>query len=200
MKVVPFIPTPLKVVKAALELAKVGPGDVVYDLGSGDGRVVVLAAKLYGAKAVGVEIDEALVLLSQMKVKEEKLEDKVKILKKDFREVNLDDATVVYLYIYYDVIRDVLMDKLRSLKPGTRVVTLEIPVPGWMPVVKRGVQDEAGVVRTLYLYVKGISDPESWVNDEADEAWMEEFRRRLWGLVGDDDSGRSRGVGRRPIG
>jgi hypothetical protein len=50
-----------------------------------------------------------------------------------------------------------------------------------MPVAKRGVQDEAGVVRTLYLYVKGISDPESWRNDLADEAWMEEFRRRLWG-------------------
>lgn len=103
-KVVPFIPSPLKVVKAALELAKVGPGDVVYDLGSGDGRVVVLAAKLYGARAVGVEVDDALVLLSQMKVREEGLEDKVKILKKDFKEVSLEDATVVYLYIYYDVL------------------------------------------------------------------------------------------------
>ncbi len=181
MKKVPFIPTPLRVVKAALDLAKVGPGDVVYDLGSGDGRVVVLAAKLKGARAVGVEIDDALVILSKMKVKEEGLEDKVTILKKDFREVSLDDATVVYLYIYYDVIRDLLMDKLRSLKPGTRVVTLEIPVPGWMPVAKRGVQDEAGVVRTLYLYIKGISDPESWRNDEADKGWMEEFKKRLWG-------------------
>ena len=181
MKVVPFIPTPLRVVKAALELAKVGPNDVVYDLGSGDGRVVVLAARLFGAKAVGVEIDDALVIMSKMKIKEEGLEDKVKILQKDFREVSLEDATVVYLYIYYDVIRDILLDKLKELKPGARVVTLEIPVPGWMPVAKRGVQDEAGVVRTLYLYVKGISDPESWRNDLADEAWMEEFRRRLWG-------------------
>ena len=180
-KVVPFIPTPLKVVRAALKLAKVGPGDVVYDLGSGDGRVVVLAAKEFGARGVGVEIDDALVLLSQMKVKEEGLENKVKILKKDFREVSLEDATVVYLYIYYDVIRDMLMDKLRSLKPGTRVVTLEIPVPGWMPVVKRGVQDEGGVVRTIYLYVKGVSDPEHWTNDPLDEEWMRSFVARLWG-------------------
>ncbi|NPA85747.1 MAG: methyltransferase domain-containing protein [Crenarchaeota archaeon] len=181
MKAVPFIPTPIKVVKAALELAKVGPRDVVYDLGSGDGRVVVLAAKLFGARAVGVEIDDALVILSKMKVKEEGLEEKVTILQKDFREVSLEDATVVYLYIYYDVIRDMLLDKLKELKPGARVVTLEIPVPGWMPVAKRGVQDEAGVVRTLYLYIKGLSDPESWKNEEADTSWKEEFRRRLWG-------------------
>ncbi|ABU81505.1 SAM-dependent methyltransferase [Ignicoccus hospitalis] len=180
-KVVPFIPSPLKVVKAALELAKVGPGDVVYDLGSGDGRVVVLAAKLYGARAVGVEVDDALVLLSQMKVREEGLEDKVKILKKDFKEVSLEDATVVYLYIYYDVIRDLMLEKLEGLRPGARVVTLEIPVPGWMPVAKRGVQDEAGVVRTLYLYVKGVSDPSSWKNEEADPKWVEEFRENLWG-------------------
>ncbi len=180
-KVVPFIPTPIKVIEAALELAKVGPGDILYDLGSGDGRVVVLAAKLKGAKAIGVEIDPALVILSEMKIKEEKLEDKVKILQKDFREVNISDATVVYLYIYYDIIKKYLMDKLYQLKPGARIVTLEIPVPGWMPVAKRGVQDENGVVRTLYLYIKGISEPEAWVNDLADDRWIEEFRARLWG-------------------
>ncbi len=181
-KTVPFIPTPIKVIEAALDLAKVGPGDLVYDLGSGDGRVVVLAAKLRGARAIGVEIDPALVILSEMKVKEEGLEDKVKILQKDFRKVDVSEATVLYLYIYYDVIKNYLMDKLYQLKPGARVVTLEIPVPGWMPVAKRGVQDENGVVRTLYLYIKGISEPEAWVNDIADEEWMKEFRRRLWGI------------------
>ncbi len=180
-KTVPFIPTPIKVIEAALGLAKVGPGDMVYDLGSGDGRVVVLAAKLRGAKAVGVEIDPALVILSEMKIKEEGLEDKVKILQKDFRKVDISDATVLYLYIYYDVIKNFLMDKLYQLKPGARIVTLEIPIPGWMPVAKRGVQDENGVVRTLYLYIKGISEPEAWINDIVDEEWFEEFKKRLYG-------------------
>ena len=182
-KTVPFIPTPIKVIEASLDLAKVGPGDVVYDLGSGDGRVVVLAAKLRGAKAVGVEIDPALVILSEMKIKEEGLEDRVKILQKDFREVDISDATVLYLYIYYDVIKNFLMDKLYQLKPGARIVTLEIPVPGWMPVAKRGVQDENGVVRTLYLYIRGISEPEAWVNDIVDEEWFKEFKKRLYGTL-----------------
>ncbi|UXD21680.1 methylase [Ignicoccus pacificus DSM 13166] len=196
-KLVPWIASPVKVVEEVTKLARIGPGDVVYDLGSGDGRVIVLTSKLTGARGVGVEIDPALIVISEEKAKEYGVQDKVKFLQKDFREVDLSEATVVYLYIYYNVIKEYLLEKLENeLKPGTRVVTLEIPVPGWMPVVKRGVQDEAGVVRTLYLYIKGISEPSAWKNDEASDEWMEEFRRRLWGnvkkpslKVADDTSG-----------
>ncbi len=181
-KLVPWIASPIKVIEEMARLAKVGPKDVVYDLGSGDGRVIVLTSKLTGARGVGVEIDPALVVISKEKAKEYGVEDRVKFLQKDFREVDISEATVVYLYIYYDVIRDYLLNKLENeLKPGTRIVTLEIPVPGWMPVVKRGVQDEAGVVRTLYLYIKGISEPSAWVNDEVNEEWMREFKKRLYG-------------------
>jgi len=179
-KLVPWIASPVKVVKEMIKLAKVRPKDVVYDLGSGDGRVVVLTSKITGAKGIGVEIDPALNVIAKEKAKEYGVEDRVTFLQKDFREVDISEATVVYLYIYYDVIKKYLLEKLeRELKPGTRVVTLEIPVPGWMPIVKRGIQDESGVVRTLYLYVKGVSEPSAWINDPLDEKWIEEFKKRL---------------------
>ncbi len=175
---VPWIPSPMKVVREALKLAKICEKDVVYDLGSGDGRVIVTAAEM-GARAVGVEKDKGLVAISRQIIKERGLEERAKVLEMDFRDVDLSEATVVYLYIYYSVIRDVLLEKLKELKPGTRVVSMEIPVPGWMPVLRRGVVSETGVPKVIYLYVKGLSDPEAWSNDEVDERWKEEFLRHL---------------------
>ena len=175
---VPWIPSPIRVVKEALKIAKVCEKDVVYDLGSGDGRVVVTAASM-GAKAIGVEKDKGLVALSRQIIKERGLDGRAEILEMDFRDVDLSDATVVYLYIYYSVIKEVLMDKLESLKPGTRVVSMEIPVPGWMPVLRRGVLSESGVPKVVYLYVKGISDPSSWNNEEVSSEWKETFLRHL---------------------
>ncbi len=183
-KLVPYIASPVKVAEKLVELAKLTPNDVLYDLGSGDGRVVILASKLSGCKGVGVEIDGALVAVSRKKSAEYGVSDRVKFIEGDFREADLSEATVIYLYIYYDVIRDHLLEKLESeIKDGTRIVTLEIPIPNWMPIARKGFQDENGVIRTLYLYVKGVSDPRSWTNEELDEKWFEEFKRRLWGTV-----------------
>ncbi len=175
---VPWIPSPIRVVEEALRVAKLCEKDVVYDLGSGDGRVVVTAASM-GARAVGIEKDKGLVAISRQIIRERGLEGRAEILEMDFRDVDLSDATVVYIYIYYSVIKNVLMEKLDSLKPGTRVISMEIPIPGWMPVLRRGVLSESGVPKVIYLYIKGLSDPSSWVNDEVSEEWKREFLAHL---------------------
>ncbi|ALU11383.1 methylase [Ignicoccus islandicus DSM 13165] len=183
-KLVPYIASPVKTAEKIVELAKVTPNDVLIDLGSGDGRIVVLTSKLSGCKGIGVEIDSALVAISRKKASEYGVSNRVEFIEGDFTEVDLSVATVIYLYIYYDVIRDYLVRKLeKEVKDGTRIVTLEIPIPNWMPIARRGFQDENGVVRTLYLYVKGVSDPSSWNNDELNEEWMEAFRKRLRGIA-----------------
>ena len=182
-KLVPYIASPVKVAEKIVEIAKVTPNDVFYDLGSGDGRVVVLTSKLSGCRGVGIEIDGALVAISRAKAIEYGVADRVEFIEGDFTQADLSRASVIYLYIYYDVIRDYLLKKLENeVKDGTRIVTLEIPIPNWMPVLRRGFQDENGFVRTLYLYIKGFSDPSSWKNEELDEGWFEEFKRRLWGF------------------
>lgn len=158
-KLAPWIPTPIKVVYAALDLAWVGPCDVVYDLGSGDGRVVVIAARDFGAKrAVGVEIDPALVEVARAKARMEHVDDRVEIVEGSLFDVPLGEATVVYIYLYKSI-NERLRPKLEEeLKPGTRVVTVDFPVPGWLPVRIRRLRDEADILRSIYLYIVGISD------------------------------------------
>src|SRR6266496_3970432 len=94
-KIVPYVPTPQEVVERMLDLAQVKKGDVVYDLGSGDGRVVIAAAKKYGVKAVGFEIDPGLVKLAQENVRQQGVEKLVEIRQQDFMTADLSKATVV---------------------------------------------------------------------------------------------------------
>ncbi len=158
-RLAPFIPSPLKIVYHALDLARVCERDVVYDLGAGDGRVVIIAARDFGVKrAVGIEIDDVLATAARVKAREEKVADRVTILEDDIFNVRLDDATVVYIYMYKSI-NEMLAPKLeKELQPGARVVTLDFPVPQWIPVRMRRVEDEQGRIRSIYLYVRGVSD------------------------------------------
>ena len=128
-----YQPTPMPVVEAMLQLAGVQPGEVVFDLGSGDGRIVIMAAEKFGARGVGVEIDEKLVAESQQAVEAKGLADKVKILHANAFDVDLRPADVVTLYV-----APTTMDLLRqhmeaTLRPGTRVVSHKFEVTGWVP-------------------------------------------------------------------
>ncbi|ABM80145.1 50S ribosomal protein L11 methyltransferase [Hyperthermus butylicus] len=158
-KLAPWIPTPVSVVYAALEAAWAGPCDVVYDLGSGDGRVVVIAARDFCVeKAVGVEIDPALVEVSKAKARMEGVADRVEIIEDSFFNVSLRGATLVFLYLYKSI-NEQLRPKLEEeLEPGARVVTIDFPVPGWLPVRVRRLRDESDILRTIHVYVIGISD------------------------------------------
>jgi len=128
-----FIPTPIEVVDRMLELAQVSKNDVVYDLGSGDGRIVIKAAKEYGARGVGIEIDPKLVKQSRAKAKEDGVSHLVEFRVQDAMKVDVSDATVVTLYLtseFNSKLRPILEKQLR---PGARVVSHDHETKGWTP-------------------------------------------------------------------
>ncbi len=129
---VPFVATDERIVDRMLELAEVRPDDVVYDLGCGDGRIVVAAAKKYGCKAVGVEIDPRLVEQAKENARKAGVEDRVTIRQGDIFQEEFRDATVVMLYLLPEVnVR--LMPKLSQLREGARVVSHSFAMHGARP-------------------------------------------------------------------
>jgi ribosomal protein L11 methylase PrmA len=156
MVYVPYVPTPYDVVRAMLKLANTSPQDVVYDLGCGDGRILLIAAKEFGVKkAVGIEKDPERYKVALTRVREEGLENKVEIRLGDFFNENISDATVVTIFLLTSV-NELLKPKFeRELKPGTRIVSHEFRIPGWRPERVIDVRDENGLSHIVYLYVLG---------------------------------------------
>jgi tRNA G37 N-methylase Trm5 len=128
-----FVPTPQAVVDKMLEMAEVKPGDVVYDLGCGDGRIVVTAAKKYGVKAVGFDISPERVKESLENVRTNKLEHLVTIKQADIFTLDLREASVVTLYLLASL-NVKLMPQLEKMKPGTRIVSHDFDMHGAKPV------------------------------------------------------------------
>jgi peptidoglycan/xylan/chitin deacetylase (PgdA/CDA1 family) len=128
-----FVPTRQADVDAMLRLARVGPDDVVFDLGSGDGRIVVIAAEKYGARGVGIELQPELVRMSRELAREGQVADRVTIIEGDLFDADISEATVVTLYLSPSVNRR-LLPKLRSeLRPGTRIVSRQFRLGDWTP-------------------------------------------------------------------
>ncbi len=150
--IAPFVPTPQEVVDRMLELARVGPGDLLYDLGSGDGRIVITAAKRYGARAVGFEIDPALVTDSERNIKEAGVEHLAEIREEDIRTVDLSPATVVTMYLYPGANLRLRAAIMRQLKPGSRVVSHDFSMGDWKPDRVEQMTDSGGLSRTIYLW------------------------------------------------
>jgi len=152
--IVPYVPTPMAVVQKMLEVAKVQPDDVLYDLGSGDGRIVIMAAQKFGAHAVGVELDSDLFEKSSDRIRKLGLQDRAQIVHENLFEVNVRHATVVTLYLLTSV-NERLRPKLeRELRSGARVVSHDFQVPGWQPAETVEVNSENQVVSKVYLYVR----------------------------------------------
>ena len=129
---VEFVPTPQRVADAMLRLANVGSDDVVFDLGSGDGRIVILAAQKYGARGVGIEIDPPLVELSGQVAQQGDVGDKVRFIEGDLFTADITEATVVALCLS-TAVNARLEAKLRGLRPGTRIVSRQFPIGEWTP-------------------------------------------------------------------
>lgn len=119
---VPYVPTPNSVVQAMLKLANVSNRDVVYDLGSGDGRIPIAAAKI-GASAVGIEINPKLVQQCQENAKKAGVSDRVQCLQQDLFQTDLKKATVVTLYLLPEINQKLYPKLLKELKPGTRIIS-----------------------------------------------------------------------------
>jgi SAM-dependent methyltransferase len=153
-RIVPFVPTPLEVVKRMLKLAKVERDDVVYDLGSGDGRIVIMAAQKFGAQAVGVELDDELFKKSSDRIAQLRLEKRARILHENMFETDLHHATVVTLYLLTSVNEQLRPRLEKQLRPGARVVSHDFLVQGWEPEKVEKVTSENGIEHTIYLYVR----------------------------------------------
>ncbi|MFB3923556.1 MAG: cyclopropane-fatty-acyl-phospholipid synthase family protein [Terriglobia bacterium] len=153
-KLAPFVPTPLNVVEEMLKFAKVDEYDRVYDLGSGDGRIVIMAAQKFKAEAVGVEMDDTLYKQSMDRIAELGLSKRAKILHENMYKVSLKPATVITLYLLTSVNERLRPILERDLRPGVRVVTHDFKVPGWDFKDSKVVMSDTGISHTLYLYVR----------------------------------------------
>jgi SAM-dependent methyltransferase len=130
---VAYEPTPQPVVEAMLALAKVGPGDIVYDLGSGDGRIPITAARRHGARGVGIDIDPQRIAESRANAGAAAVSDRVLFRNEDLFEADFREATVVTLFLYPDLNLKLRPRLLRELKPGTRVVSYWHDMGDWQP-------------------------------------------------------------------
>jgi protein-L-isoaspartate O-methyltransferase len=149
-KLAPYVASPTRVVDRMLELANIKPGETVYDLGSGDGRVLIAAVEKYKAHAVGVEISPKLVVEAANNIQKAGVADQARVMQGDLMEADLKDADVVILYLATS-----LNEKLRPrleklLKPGARVVSHDYAVPGWKPARVEKTDDRHA--HLIYLY------------------------------------------------
>src|SRR3989442_6767128 len=130
---VPYVQTPSEVVMEMLRLARGTPDDVVYDLGSGDGRIVIAAARDFGARGVGIELDPALVVESVRNARRARVAERTSFFMQDIFEADISGATVVTLYLSPDLNLRLRPKLLSQLKPGSRIVSHDFPIGDWPP-------------------------------------------------------------------
>ena len=153
-KIVPYVPTRDRLIPRILDELALGPDDVFYDIGCGDGRIAVYAALHYDVrKSICIEIDKYLAEEALKRSILEGVAERVSVINADFKEINVSDATAVYMYLLTSV-NELLRPKLeQELEPGTRVAALDFPVPGWRPSKVVGLDKYSN--KTLYLYMIG---------------------------------------------
>jgi predicted RNA methylase len=157
MFIAPFVPSPVRVIQFMLELANLKAGEVFFDLGAGDGRTVVMAAKSFGARAVGVELREDLAKKALSAIYENGLSDRITIVNGDMFSVNLTSADVVFLYLTTSA-NEKIRPKLESdLHKGARVVSHDYEIVGWHPIRVENYCEDPKLgypSHTIYLYAK----------------------------------------------
>jgi len=145
----PYLPTPPEIVRRMLKVAQVGPGDVVYDLGCGDGRILITAVKEFGAdRAVGFEIWEDLCRACLSKIERQGLQSRVKLVNGDIFDANLYEATVITLYLDESTNQRLKLKLEREARVGTRIVSYAYEIKGWKPAKKERRHGD-----TIFLYM-----------------------------------------------
>ena len=149
----PFVATPQDVVERMLKLAGTTSNDVVYDLGCGDGRIIITAARAFGARGVGVDIDASLIAKARAAAREAGVERLVTFTVQDAMAVDVSDATIVTLYLLAASNAKLRPALTRMLRPGARIVAHNFPLGGdWEPAVIDNFTDANGTARTLYVW------------------------------------------------
>lgn len=150
---VPYVPTPDIVVAKMLELAKVNKNDVLYDLGSGDGRIVITAAQKHGARGVGYDIDPQRIKEANANAQTAGVTDRVRFVQGDLFQANLSEASVVTLYLLPDINLKLRPKLLAELKPGTRIVSHNYGLGDWDPIRTETVDTGSGEHLVFYWVV-----------------------------------------------
>ncbi|MGE0548717.1 MAG: cyclopropane-fatty-acyl-phospholipid synthase family protein [Kofleriaceae bacterium] len=156
-----FVPTPEPLIAKMLSMAKVGPNDVVYDLGSGDGRIVIAAARDFGARGVGIELDPKLVRKANENAKTAGVADRVEFRVGDIFEEDLSKATVVTLYLLPKINIKLKPKLFRELKPGSRIVTSSFDFGDWKPEQTGHVKDMKAMLWTVPENARELADAPS---------------------------------------
>ena len=138
---VPYVSTPHKVVAAMLKMARVKKGDLVYDLGCGDGRIVIAAARDFGARGVGIDLDPKRIQEARENARKASVEDRVTFIEQDLFDADVRKASVVTLYLFSGVNLRLRPKLLRELRPGTRVVSHSFDMGDWRPVRVENIDD-----------------------------------------------------------
>ncbi len=165
---VPYVPTPTEVVDEMLRLAGVKAGDVLYDLGCGDGRIVIAAAKRYGVKAVGIDIDPLRIRESNDNAAAAGLTGKVRFIQQDLFETDFRDATVITMYLLTSVNLRLRPKLLADLKPGTRLVSHSFEMGEWRPDKTSLVATSFGDERDVHFWIVPANVTGRWEWDLAD--------------------------------
>ena len=152
--VAPYVPTPWDVVDRMLQVVEVSSEDVVYDLGSGDGRIPLRSAKQFGARSVGFEINADLVQEARLAIAAAGVQDRAKIVEQDIYEADLSPATVVTIFLTTSAQRRLRPKLERELRPGSRIACYKWEIPGWNPVNTVTVQ-VMGAGHPIYVYQVG---------------------------------------------
>jgi tRNA A58 N-methylase Trm61 len=157
MFIAPFVPSPSQVIQYMLKLADLKPGEVFFDLGAGDGRTVIMAAKSFGARSVGVELREDLAKKALSTIHESGLGDRVTIVNGDMFSVNLTSADVVFLYLTTSANEKIRPKLEQDLRKGVRVVSHDYEIVGWKPLKVENYCENPKLgypSHTIYLYEK----------------------------------------------
>jgi len=150
----PYIPTPPEVIDAMLKLATVREGDILYDLGSGDGRIIIRAAEKLKASTVGIEFDEALCNVTRLAIREHHLEGRVRVIQGDIFEQDLSEASVVTAYLLPKSLGKIAPLLQTQLKKGARVLSINDEIPGWKFTKRLNVwENSSGRNWRVFLYV-----------------------------------------------
>ena len=156
---IPFVPSPPHVVQRMLEVAEIKKGDVLYDMGSGDGRIVIEAAKKFGVRGVGIDLNAELVAKARENAEKEGVSHLVEFRAQDGLTVDISEATVVTLYMF-KWFNNALRPKLQKLKSGSRVVAHDFDIDDWKPTRIENVSapkdgSDYAESRTLYIWIVG---------------------------------------------
>ena len=187
---VPFVPTNYEVVDEMLRIADVGKDDILYDLGCGDGRIVVTAAKKYGARGIGIDIDPERIAESIENAKKENVTDRVQFIEQNLFEADFSEATVVTMYLLSSVNLEMRPKLFQQLKPGTRIVSHDFDMDDWEPDEQTEVGGNEYYGHSVYFWIipANVTGDWSWTvssgtNNKQYMLKINQYFQKLDGLI-----------------